>query len=105
MRAAVAAICWATSEALASAQPLPEATKSYGPADAETRVLVRGTTDIELFEPVLQEFTARAGEVRIDYEQWGSNDLTSVRDRLPIGRPTGGFGRQFVDRPAGQAGQ
>ncbi len=57
------------------AQPVPEAVKSYGPADAERRLLVRGTTDIARFESVLQLFTSRPGGPRVDYEQWGSNDL------------------------------
>ena len=59
----------------AFANPTPEARKSYGPAEAETALLVRGTTDIELFEPILLAFVARSGEMRLDYEEWGSNDL------------------------------
>lgn len=62
----------------ALAQPVPEAVKSYGPADAARRLLVRGTTDIARFEAVLQRFASRPGGPRIDYEQWGSNDLFEV---------------------------
>lgn len=62
----------------AMAQPLPEAVQSYGPADAERRLLVRGTTDIARFEPVLDLFASRPGGFRVDYEQWGSNDLYQV---------------------------
>lgn len=59
----------------AMAEPAPEAVISYGSEQAGTRLLVRGTTDIELFEPVLLAFVANAPDTRIDYEQWGSNDL------------------------------
>ena len=62
----------------AAAQPVPEALKSYGPADAGRRLLVRGTTDIARFETVLQLFASRPGGLGIDYEQWGSNDLFEV---------------------------
>ncbi|WP_306152430.1 ABC transporter substrate-binding protein [Roseovarius sp. MMSF_3281] len=62
----------------AMAQPLPEAVESYGPADAERRLLVRGTTDIARFEAVMQIFTSRPDAARIDYEQWASNDLFQV---------------------------
>ena len=60
------------------AQPVPEATKSYGPADAPRHLMVRGTTDIARFETVLQLFASRQSGLRIDYEQWGSNDLYEV---------------------------
>ena len=56
-------------------EPVPEATKSYGPVQAEVQLTVRGTTDIALFEPVLQLFVAHSDGIRIDYEQWASNDL------------------------------
>ena len=56
-------------------EPVPEATKSYGPAQAEVQLTVRGTTDIARFEQVLQMFVSRSDEVRIMYEQWASNDL------------------------------
>lgn len=62
----------------AVAQPAPEAVKSYGPADAGRRLLVRGTTDIARFETVMDLFASRRGDTRIDYEQWGSNDLFEV---------------------------
>ena len=56
-------------------EPVPEATESYGPAQTEVELTVRGTTDIALFEQVLQMFVARTDGVRINYEQWASNDL------------------------------
>ena len=61
--------------AAAGAEPMPEATRSYGSAQAEAQLTVRGTTDIALFEPVLQMFVAHSDGARIDYEQWASNDL------------------------------
>lgn len=60
---------------VATADPAPEATKTYGPEDAERRLLVRSTTDIALFDGVLQAFADSVGSIGIDYEQWGSNDL------------------------------
>ena len=65
----------AALSAIGEAEPVPEASKAYGPATAETTMLVRGTTDIDVFEPILLAFVARSGEIRIVYEQWGSNDL------------------------------
>ena len=64
----------------ATAQPQREDFSSYGPPDAETRVLVRGTTDIALFAPVLEAFVAQRSGMRIDYEQWSSNDLYLVTE-------------------------
>ncbi|MGV8984823.1 MAG: ABC transporter substrate-binding protein [Cypionkella sp.] len=63
---------WAGS---AQAQAEPEAVSQYGNAAASARLLVRGTTDIALFDPVLKLFVATQPGLRIDYEQWGSNDL------------------------------
>lgn len=53
----------------------PEAIKTYGPARADSQLTVRGTTDIALFEPVIELFLTRQPGTRIVYEQWGSNDL------------------------------
>ncbi|EBA06155.1 putative periplasmic iron-binding protein [Sagittula stellata E-37] len=62
----------------ATAQPVPEAVKSYGPIEATRDLLVRGTTDIARFEAVLNLFASRPGSPRILYEQWGSNDLYEI---------------------------
>lgn len=59
----------------ALAEVTPEAHRSYGAQTAPQHLLVRGTTDLALFDPVLQLFAADHPEVWIDYEQWGSNDL------------------------------
>lgn len=56
---------------------MPEATAAYGPPDG-VRLLIRSTTDIALFDPVLRTFAATAPGLRIDYEQWASNDLYAV---------------------------
>ncbi len=53
----------------------PEDISHYGPATAAHRLLVRGTTDIALFGSVLQLFASFHPDLRIDYEQWSSNDL------------------------------
>jgi ABC-type Fe3+ transport system substrate-binding protein len=56
----------------------PEAVAGFGPEGAARRLLVRGTTDIPLFAPALEGFLAAAPGLRIDYEQWGSNDLYNL---------------------------
>lgn len=59
---------------LAAAQ---EAVSQYAaPLSAPSSTLVvRSTTDIAIFEPVLQAFVAENPTVRLTYEQWGSNAL------------------------------
>ena len=59
----------------ARAEPTPEAVISYGDPNALHSLLVRGTTDIDQFEGVLTDFVAANSDIRIDYEQWASNDL------------------------------
>jgi iron(III) transport system substrate-binding protein len=56
----------------------PEAVATYGPAQPQTTLLVRGTTDIAAFAPVLTAFAAVTPGLGIRYEQWGSNDLYRV---------------------------
>ncbi len=73
-------LCLALLGGAAVCEPAPEATRSYGPAQADVRLTVRGTTDIARFEPVLEKFLARSDGVRIEYEQWGSNDLYLATD-------------------------
>lgn len=59
----------------AAALPQPEAQRDFGPVGAARTLLVRSTTDLAAFAPVLDEFVARTPDLRISYEQWGSNDL------------------------------
>ncbi|MGQ7845967.1 ABC transporter substrate-binding protein [Granulosicoccus sp. 3-233] len=57
--------------------PLPaqEEVGEFGPDDAIRTLVVRGSTDIELFAPVMRAFLDRSIDTRIRYEQWGSNAL------------------------------
>jgi ABC-type Fe3+ transport system substrate-binding protein len=59
------------------AQGAPEAIQEYGLA-TENSLLVRGTTDIALFDPVLALFAEAHPGLAITYEQWGSNDLYDI---------------------------
>ena len=56
----------------------PEATKTYGADSAPQSLTIRSTTDIALFEALLAGFVALRPDIRIVYEQWGSNDLYTV---------------------------
>lgn len=76
MRSAALAVAAALALAQpAAAQLVPEATQSFGTGDAPERMLVRGTTDLELFEPVLAAFVSERPYLNVEYEQWASNDL------------------------------
>jgi len=55
---------------------MPEATAHYGSPRATTTLLVRGTTDVDLFAPLFQAFAAANPEIAVAYEQWGSNALS-----------------------------
>ncbi len=52
-----------------------ELVETFGPEDASTELLLRSTTDIAVFGPVVDRFLDRTPDVRIRYEQWGSNGL------------------------------
>lgn len=69
------------------AQPVQEASVSFGPEEAAEVLLVQGTTDIAQFEPVLIAFAATAPRLRIMYEQWASNDLYAVAAAACRGEP------------------
>jgi iron(III) transport system substrate-binding protein len=70
----------------ASAAPLvPEAAAHYGAPTATLRLLVRGTTDIAQFAPVLRAFVGANPGLGVDYEQWGSNDLYQVAAKACAG--------------------
>lgn len=60
------------------AQAEPEAVEHFGNPNASVTLLVRGTTDIALFEPLIRAFVARAPGDRVRYEQWSSNDLYEI---------------------------
>ncbi|WP_170349513.1 MULTISPECIES: ABC transporter substrate-binding protein [Ruegeria] len=50
-----------------------EATASFG--DGADPMLIRSTTDIAIIAPVLERFADQNPDLRITYEQWGSNAL------------------------------
>ena len=68
-----------SSTAAASAAAAPEVPRHYGPAyapdQAAQHLLIRGTTDIELFDPILKIFSTLNPNLAIVYEQWASNQL------------------------------
>ncbi len=52
-----------------------EDTARFGPEDAPREMIVRSTTDIAVFGPVISAFLTHQPGLAISYEQWGSNDL------------------------------
>jgi iron(III) transport system substrate-binding protein len=61
-----------------SAFGAPEDRRSYGPQDASNRLLLRGTTDLAVFDSVLTLFADQNPDLRLDYEQWSSNGLYTM---------------------------
>lgn len=55
-----------------------EDTAIFGPENAPRTLLVRSTTDIGIFAPVVAAFLTQQPNLRIDYEQWGSNNLATL---------------------------
>jgi len=55
-----------------------EARATFGGADATAEMVVRSTTDIPVFGPVVEAFIADNPDIRVLYEQWGSNDLFAL---------------------------
>lgn len=55
-----------------------EAVADFGPVGAPQHLLIRSTTDIDVFGPVLEAFLADRPDLSIHYEQWGSNDLSAL---------------------------
>lgn len=81
--AALMAAAWSAAAELApesapesALELVPEAEARFGSGDAVVRLLVRGTTDVALFRPTLEAFVAAFPDIAVDYEQWGSNDLS-----------------------------
>jgi len=52
-----------------------EMTHLFGPEDAPRRLVVRSTTDTDIFAGVVEAFVEGRPGVSVLYEQWGSNDL------------------------------
>lgn len=61
--------------AAAQAQELIE---EFGPASAGQSIVLRSTTDISVFGPVVDAFLETQTDLKVIYEQWGSNDLHSL---------------------------
>lgn len=55
-----------------------EIVKRFGPDQAARVLLLRSTTDIAIFGPVVKAFLATQPDLAITYEQWGSNDLYAL---------------------------
>ncbi|CUH40414.1 hypothetical protein JSE7799_03146 [Jannaschia seosinensis] len=62
--------------------PIPaecaELRAAFGPDGAERTATLRGTTDLDVFGPVIEAFLQTRPATRIVYEQWGSNDLYAL---------------------------
>lgn len=61
-----------------AAVPAQEVSRSFGPADAPRRLILRTTTDMEILAPTVARFLATRPDLALDYEQWGSNDLFAL---------------------------
>ncbi|MDB3935289.1 ABC transporter substrate-binding protein [Granulosicoccus sp.] len=57
-----------------------EDVRYFGPEDADQSLLIRGNTDIDAFAPVMQAFVDIRDDLRMRYEQWGSNALYEKSD-------------------------
>ncbi len=86
MRLALIPLLLATG---ALAAPGPDATVQYGSPGAASSLLVRGTTDVDLFAPLLEGFAATVPELAITYEEWNSNALATVTAEECRTRSTG----------------
>ncbi|MCX2725568.1 ABC transporter substrate-binding protein [Roseibium salinum] len=60
------------SGGLCAAQEIIE---TFGSENARQTVLLRSTTDIAVFGPVVEAFLKSRPDIRLRFEQWGSNDL------------------------------
>ncbi|KKK61161.1 hypothetical protein LCGC14_3017090, partial [marine sediment metagenome] len=74
--AVTAALLWLLTVATAPAQ---EAVANFGPPDAP-QLILRSTTDIAVFGPVIDAYLATRAGLGIRYEQWGSNGLYDLTD-------------------------
>ncbi len=72
IRALPLLLLWAGA---AFAQASPEAVAAYGSKDAARSMIIRSSTDVAALSPALQAFSVTRPDIRITYEQWGSNDL------------------------------
>ena len=52
-----------------------EMVEIFGTETAQEELVLRSTTDISVFGPVVETFLSTRPEIRFRYEQWGSNEL------------------------------
>ncbi|WP_428648771.1 ABC transporter substrate-binding protein [Roseibium sp.] len=52
-----------------------EMVRDFGSTSAPSTLVLRSTTDISVFGPVVDSFVKSHAGVRVRYEQWGSNEL------------------------------
>lgn len=79
----IALLVWCFCATAAMGQ---EAVRSFGPAEASTRLVLRTTTDIAVFAPTIEAFLSTRAGLAIDYQQWGSNALYALtRDECAQG--------------------
>lgn len=52
-----------------------EVVERLGPETADQTLVIRSTTDIAVFRPVVALFLEARPDLQVHYEQWGSNDL------------------------------
>ncbi|PVB59603.1 ABC transporter substrate-binding protein [Labrenzia sp. 011] len=58
-----------------------EMVADFGPEGAEQSLVLRSTTDIAIFGPVVDTFLQAHPDMRLRYEQWGSNELYRLSRR------------------------
>ena len=58
-----------------------EMTHLFGAEDAPRRLVIRSTTDTDIFSGVVEAFLEERPGVSILYEQWGSNDLYELTSK------------------------
>lgn len=80
------ALALASAPDRAAAEPVPEATIAFGPDTAHRLLEIRSTTDIDLIAPVLRVFSGLHPDLRIDYQQWGSNELYLAATQACVGQ-------------------
>lgn len=51
---------------------------NFGPEGAPARMVLRSTTDLAVMAPVIDRFLEGRPDLRLRYEQWGSNDLFAL---------------------------
>lgn len=71
----LAAIAFASGLYAMSPGVAQEVVADFGAPDAARSLLIRSTTDVDAFAPLVEAFVAANPDVAVHYEQWGSLDL------------------------------